>query len=118
MREAADPSSGRARNGRPNAQPACRDPVRRRPAYAAHGIAASQRSRLVCLVVVTAWICSAFMRVNYAILSLAITSYLVLLFAIGGLPQPLVALHRVEATLLGGAIALSAQGLDLWVTRI
>jgi uncharacterized membrane protein YccC len=73
---------------------------------------------LVCLVVVTAWICYAFMRVNYAILSLAITTYLVLLFAIGELPEPPVALHRVEATLLVGVIALSAQGFGLWVTRI
>ena len=37
---------------------------------------------LVGLIAVTAWICYAFLRVNYAILSLTITMYVVLLFAI------------------------------------
>jgi hypothetical protein len=43
----------------------------------------------------------------------------VLLFAIAGLPEPLIALHRVVATLLGGVIALIAHllgigGMQLW----
>jgi uncharacterized membrane protein YccC len=64
---------------------------------------------LVGLIAATAWTCYAFLRVNYAILSLAITMYVVLLFAIAGLPEPLVALHRAVATLLGGVIALLAH---------
>jgi hypothetical protein len=74
---------------------------------------------LVGLIAATAWTCYAFLRVNYAILSLAITMYVVLLFAIAGLPEPLIALHRVVATLLGGVIALIAHllgigGVQLW----
>ena len=64
---------------------------------------------LVGLIAATAWTCYAFLRVNYAILSLAITMYVVLLSAIAGLPEPLVALHRAVATLLGGVIALLAH---------
>jgi uncharacterized membrane protein YccC len=45
--------------------------------------------------------------VNYPILSLAITVYVVLLFAIAKLPEPPIALHRVVATLVGGVIARS-----------
>jgi hypothetical protein len=74
---------------------------------------------LVGLIAATAWTCYAFLRVNYAILSLAITMYVVLLFAIAGLPEPPIALHRVVATLLGGVIALIAHllgiaGMQLW----
>jgi hypothetical protein len=74
---------------------------------------------LVGLIAATAWTCYAFLRVNYAILSLTITMYVVLLFAIAGLPEPLIALHRVVATLLGGIIALIAHllgigGMRLW----
>jgi uncharacterized membrane protein YccC len=72
---------------------------------------------LVSLIVATAWTCYAFLRVDYAILSLAITIYVVLLFAIGGLPEPLVALHRTAATLLGGVIALLAF-LGIGATRL
>jgi hypothetical protein len=40
-------------------------------------------------------------------------------FAIAGLPEPLIALHRVVATMLGGVIALFAHllgigGVQLW----
>jgi hypothetical protein len=51
-------------------------------------------------------------------LSMAITMYVVLLFAIAGLPEPLVALHRAVATLLGGVIALSTHLLGIWVMRL
>ena len=44
--------------------------------------------------------------------------YVVLLFAIAGLPEPLVALHRAVATLLGGVIALSTHLLGIWVMRL
>ncbi len=68
---------------------------------------------LVGLIALTAWTCYAFLRVNFAILSLGVTMYVVLLFAIAGLPEPLVALHRTVATLLGGAIALGFHLLAL-----
>jgi uncharacterized membrane protein YccC len=70
---------------------------------------------LVGLIAATAWACYAFLRVNFAILSMAITMYVVLLFAIAGLPEPLVALHRAVATLLGGIIALSTHMLGCGV---
>jgi uncharacterized membrane protein YccC len=73
---------------------------------------------LVGLIAGAAWICYAFLRVNYAILSLAITIYVVLLFAIAGLPEPVVALHRGVATLLGGVIGLVVHMLGIWVTRL
>ena len=73
---------------------------------------------LVGLIAATAWACYAFLRVNYAILSMAITMYVVLLFAFAGLPEPLVALHRAVATLLGGVIALSTHLLGIWVMRL
>jgi uncharacterized membrane protein YccC len=73
---------------------------------------------LVGLIAATAWACYAFLPVNYAILSMAITMYVVLLFAFAGLPEPLVALHRAVATLLGGVIALSTHLLGIWVMRL
>jgi Fusaric acid resistance protein-like len=73
---------------------------------------------LVGLIVATAWTCYAFLRVNYAILSLAITMYVVLLFAIAGLPEPVVAFHRAVATLLGGIVALLAHLLGIGAMRL
>jgi hypothetical protein len=73
---------------------------------------------LVGLLAATAWTCYAFLRVNFAILSLAITMYVVLLFAIAGLPEPVVALHRAVATLLGGLIALFAHMVGIAATQL
>jgi hypothetical protein len=42
----------------------------------------------------------------------------VLLFAIAGLPEPLVTLHRAVATLLGGVIALLAHLLDIGAAKL
>jgi uncharacterized membrane protein YccC len=62
--------------------------------------------------------CYAFLRVNYAILSVGITTYVVLLFAIAGLPEPLVALHRAVAMLLGGVIALLPHLLGIGAAKL
>jgi uncharacterized membrane protein YccC len=53
----------------------------------------------------------ALLRVNYALFSTLITGYIALLFAFGGLPEPVVALHRVIATAIGGSVALAAHFL-------
>ena len=65
---------------------------------------------ILLLLIPAAWGCFALVRVNYALLSLCITAYVVLLFALAGLPEPAVALHRTIATALGGAIAILAHG--------
>ncbi|HEX3523021.1 MAG TPA: FUSC family protein [Stellaceae bacterium] len=64
---------------------------------------------LVALIAVMAWGCHASLRVSYALFSMLITGYITLLFAFGGLPEPAVALDRVIATAIGGAVALAAH---------
>jgi uncharacterized membrane protein YccC len=49
----------------------------------------------------------ALLRVNYSLFGAFITTYVVLLISLQGLPDPAVALHRVEATLAGAAVALA-----------
>ena len=66
---------------------------------------------LVALIAAMAWGCYALLRVNYALFSMLITGYIALLFAFGGLPEPLVALDRVIATAIGGSVALAAHFL-------
>ncbi|MGC1890516.1 MAG: FUSC family protein [Stellaceae bacterium] len=66
---------------------------------------------LVTLIAAMAWGCYALLRVNYALFSMLITGYIALLFAFGGLPEPLVALDRVIATAIGGSVALAAHFL-------
>jgi hypothetical protein len=66
---------------------------------------------LIMLTAVSAWGCYALFRVNYAVFSLLITAYIVALFAFGGLPEPVVALHRVIATTIGGLVAFGAHFL-------
>ena len=66
---------------------------------------------LVALIAVMAWGCYALLRVNYALFSMMVTGYVALLFAFGGLPAPVAALHRVIATAIGGSVALVAHFL-------
>jgi hypothetical protein len=53
--------------------------------------------------------CLALMRVNYAIFVACVTGYVVLLFSTLGLPEPIVAVHRILATLVGAAVALAVS---------
>jgi hypothetical protein len=64
---------------------------------------------LAGLLLMAIWGCLALMRVNYALFVACATMYVVLLFSILGLPEPVVALHRVQATLAGFAVALLAS---------
>ena len=52
--------------------------------------------------------------VNYAFFTTAVTGYVVFLLAFGGLPEQTALLDRIEATLLGGALALCAYAF--WPT--
>ncbi len=69
------------------------------------------------MIVLTAWGCFASQRVNYALLTVCVTGYVALLFAYAGLPEPVVALHRLAATALGGALALVIHSVALWLWR-
>jgi hypothetical protein len=60
---------------------------------------------LVALVVVFAWTCYLLIYVNYAVFAVCVTSYVVFLLALAGLPEASLITHRMIATLLGGGIA-------------
>jgi Fusaric acid resistance protein-like len=64
---------------------------------------------VIGLGILAAWATYALQFVNYAMLSLGVTAFIVLGFALAGLPEPVVALHRVLATLAGAAIAIAGQ---------
>lgn len=59
---------------------------------------------------------------NYGVFSTSITCFVVFLLALAGLPEPLNALHRIGATLLGALISLAivaiARGLELLQRRL
>jgi hypothetical protein len=63
------------------------------------------------LVVLFAWGAYATRRVHYAALTTSITACIVFLLALFGLPEPANAVHRIVATLLGGATALTFAAL-------
>jgi uncharacterized membrane protein YccC len=67
------------------------------------------RPALGIMLLVAVWGCFALQRVNYGVFSVCITTYVVLLLSAIGLPEPDVALHRIEATLLGAALALAVH---------
>jgi hypothetical protein len=52
----------------------------------------------------------AVQRVGYAVFTAALTAYIVYLLALLHTPAPTVAVHRVIATLLGGALAICVDG--------
>jgi len=63
------------------------------------------------LVVLFAWGAYAARRVHYAALTTSVTACIVFLLALFGLPELPNAVHRIFATLVGGAIALTLAGL-------
>lgn len=63
------------------------------------------------LVVLFAWGAYAMRRVHYAALTTCITACIVFLLALFGLPEPANAAHRIVATLLGAATALTLSAL-------
>jgi uncharacterized membrane protein YccC len=63
---------------------------------------------LIALVIVFAWLCYTLGNVGYGVLSAAVTAYIAFLLALAGLPEPEVALHRIENTCLGGVLAMLA----------
>jgi hypothetical protein len=70
------------------------------------------------LVVVFAWGAYASRRLHYAALTTSITACIVFLLALAGLPEPENAVHRIAATLLGGAIALVLAGCTGAIVRL
>ena len=70
---------------------------------------------VTALICMTAWGCFGLQRVNDMALSFCVTAYMASLSAYDGLPEPVVALHRMLATALGGGIALLVHGAGLWI---
>ncbi len=66
---------------------------------------------VIALAALAIWACYALQWVNYGAFSAALTAYVVFIFALIGLPEPVVAVHRVIATLIGGGVALAGQVL-------
>ncbi|TAM58533.1 hypothetical protein EPN52_10650 [bacterium] len=73
---------------------------------------------LVALCVVFAWLGYIVIRANYAVYTVTVTAYVVFLLALMGLPEKMGVLDRVEATLLGGVLALVAYAVwPSWESR-
>jgi uncharacterized membrane protein YccC len=51
--------------------------------------------------------------VNYAAFAACITAYVIFLLSLAGLPGREVAIHRAEATLIGGALAMLVHSLPV-----
>jgi len=86
-------------------------------AVAASALAATLRPGpllLAVLLVLAAWACYAVLFANYALYGLSVTAFVVFLLAFAGLPESSVVADRVEATVLGGALALVAYAV--WPT--
>ncbi|CAN7454605.1 FUSC family protein [Phenylobacterium sp. LjRoot219] len=64
---------------------------------------------LILLIAAAAWCAYAAQWVNYGTFSAGVTSFIILLFSLGG---PLVAGDRVVATILGGVLGMAALALD------
>lgn len=70
---------------------------------------------LLALIALSAWGAYALQWVNYGTFSVSVTSYIAFLFSLQGAPEAAVAARRIEATLIGGALALAAFGIArLW----
>jgi uncharacterized membrane protein YccC len=59
--------------------------------------------------VLLAWLAYGFLKVNYALFTMAVTGYIVFLLALNEIPGPTLAVRRTICTALGGAIALCVR---------
>jgi hypothetical protein len=77
---------------------------------AAVGIGHTPAAVAAC-VLLAGFAAVALQRVNYMAFTAALTAYIVYLLALLHTPPPMVALHRLAATLIGGLTALVMEGL-------
>ena len=77
-------------------------------------VAAPGHGALTALVLVFAWGCYAFFRINYAIFSACLTAYVVFILMLGGVSEGTAAALRTVDTLAGGLLALVIYAL--WPT--
>jgi hypothetical protein len=61
---------------------------------------------LIGLVAISAFGCYLLLRTNYGLYAVALTSYVVFLLSLFGLPAPVVVKARILGTAVGGAVAL------------
>jgi hypothetical protein len=73
---------------------------------------------LSVLVAIFLFACYCVANVNYGVFAVCITGYIVFILAIVHAPTSATIAHRVEATLLGGAVALIVHGVFQAVDRI
>ena len=73
---------------------------------------------LVALVVIFVWACYLLIYVNYAAFAVAVTSYVVFILALAGLPETGLIAHRMVNTLLGGGIAWIVHAIFSPLERI
>lgn len=66
---------------------------------------------LAGLVLVFAWACFAWQKVNYGIFTCVLTSWIVFLIAIAGLPEITVTVNRLLDTALGSVLALGSRAI-------
>jgi uncharacterized membrane protein YccC len=66
---------------------------------------------LAVLVVIFAAASHLLVYVNYVAFSVYVTSYVVFLLSLAGLPESAVIAHRVVNTLLGGTVALAVHAI-------
>jgi hypothetical protein len=64
---------------------------------------------LVALILFFAWFAYSLNIVNYALFTMCLTSYIVCLLALNGLPGREVAYRRAISTIIGGALALTVR---------
>jgi hypothetical protein len=73
---------------------------------------------LAALIALIAWLCFTTFRASYAIFAACITAYVVFLVSFFGLPEPVAAVYRVLAIVIGGSLALAAYALwPTWEAR-
>ena len=61
---------------------------------------------LAALVVLFTWLSYSLLNVNYALFSIALTSYIVFLLSLANTPGPEIAHRRAVCTMIGGSLAL------------
>jgi uncharacterized membrane protein YgaE (UPF0421/DUF939 family) len=66
---------------------------------------------LAIMIIISVWLCYGLLNANYMLFAACLTSYIVFVLALIGLPQQTIALYRSLYAFVGGGLAILAAQL-------
>jgi uncharacterized membrane protein YccC len=76
------------------------------------------RLTLAMLVLLFVWLSYTFLFVNYGVFAVWLTSYVIFILSLAGLPERSLVNHRVMGTLIGGSLVIASDVIWLAIATV